>query len=193
MTHESAALGRCARGANSVRRMNRRAPLLLLLFLALGTWGARGLIEGPGHSDEIAPGATLRAVVTRVVDGDTIDVVLDGRRQTVRYIGIDTPESVKPNTPVQCFAKAASHHNDRLVGGRAVTLVVGAEPRDRYGRLLAYVRRRSDGLAVNEELVAGGYARTLTIAPNDARADRFAALAQTARARGAGLWGACSG
>lgn len=77
------------------------------------------------------PGAVLDGQVTRVVDGDTVKVELDGSRETVRYIGIDTPESVKPGTPVQCFAEKASARNAALVDGRRVRLVVGAEPRDR--------------------------------------------------------------
>jgi micrococcal nuclease len=134
---------------------------------------------------------TLRGEVLRVVDGDTIKVRLDGgRTERVRYIGIDTPESVKPNTPVQCFAKKASHFNTSLVSGRAVTLRTDAEERDRYGRLLAYVY--AGGRFVNRELVARGFARTLTIPPNVAHADEFAGLAHRAREAGMGLWKACS-
>src|SRR3954467_6321127 len=88
--------------------------------------------------------------VQRVVDGDTI-VLAGGER--VRYIGVDTPESVKPGTPVQCFAKAASHFNARLVEGKRVRLRYDAEHQDRYGRTLAYVYREADGLFVNAELV----------------------------------------
>jgi len=109
----------------------------------------------------------------------------------VRYIGIDTPESVKPNTPVQCFAKAASAFNERLVAGRRVTLVSDVEKRDRYGRLLAYVYRRPDGLFVNEELVQRGYARPLTIPPDVRFSARFTRLAGDARRAARGLWAAC--
>lgn len=137
-------------------------------------------------------GAALAVRVTRVVDGDTVQVQgPGGARDTVRYIGVDTPESVKPRTPVQCFAKAASHRNAELVQGRAVRLLLGAEPRDRYGRLLAYVFRAQDGRFVNEELLAGGFARTLTIPPNDRYAARFAAHAAAAARARRGLWGAC--
>jgi micrococcal nuclease len=139
----------------------------------------------------VVPGQTLTARVIRVVDGDTIHVDAGRGEETVRYIGIDTPESVKPDTPVQCYAKAASHRNEQLVGGQGVRLVVGAEPRDRYGRLLAYVYRVADGRFVNETLVDGGFARTLTIPPNDRYAARFAARAAVARQAGRGLWGAC--
>ena len=81
----------------------------------------------------------------RVVDGDTIHVEVDGRREKVRYIGVDTPESVKPGTPVECFAKRASAFNRHLSRAQRVRLVPDAEHRDRYGRLLAYVYRTSDG------------------------------------------------
>ena len=129
--------------------------------------------------------------VVRVVDGDTIHVQLDGRRETVRYIGVDTPESVKPGTSVQCFAKRASAFNGRLVAGERVRLVPDAEERDRYGRLLAYVYRARDGRFVNAALVRGGYAVALTIPPNVAHADDFRRLAAAARRKGRGLWSSC--
>ena len=121
-----------------------------------------------------------------MVDGDTIRVRLDGRTERVRYIGVDTPESVKPGTPVQCYAKRAAAANAALVAGRSVRLVGDVEQRDRYGRLLAYVYREPDGAFVNAQLVRDGYARTLTIAPNVAHAHQFAQLAQTARGAAAG-------
>jgi micrococcal nuclease len=131
------------------------------------------------------------AQVLRVVDGDTVQVRVEGRHVRVRYIGIDTPESVRPGAPVQCFAKRASAFNARLVVGERVRLVSDAERRDRYGRLLAYVYRVRDGLFVNAELVRRGYARTLTIPPNVAYAAEFRRLAAAARRKGRGLWSSC--
>ena len=128
--------------------------------------------------------------VVRVVDGDTIHVQLDGRRENVRYIGVDTPESVKPGTPVQCFAKRAGAFNRRLVAGERVRLVLDAEHRDRYGRLLAYVY--TGRTMVNAALVREGYADVLTVPPNVRYAERFRRLANEARLRGTGLWGSCS-
>src|SRR3954447_25373564 len=162
----------------------RRLLILIAAFAvaAVGIW--RPPVPGAGASEE-------DGIVTRVVDGDTIHVALGGTDETVRYIGIDTPESVKPNTPVQCFAEAASAANRRLVDGRRVVLTFDAERRDRYGRLLAYVRRADDGMFVNEELVRDGYARTLTIPPNVRFAERFAGLARQARDDERGLWRSC--
>jgi len=129
--------------------------------------------------------------VVRVVDGDTIRVRTGARVETVRYIGIDTPESVKPGAPVECFAHRAAAENERLVGGRRVRLERDAEARDRFGRLLAYVVREADGVDVNEALVRGGFAVPLTIPPNVRHAERLRAAAAAARREGLGLWRAC--
>ena len=135
------------------------------------------------------PQRSATAYVLRAVDGDTIEVRLDGKREDVRYIGIDTPETVKPGTPVQCFGPRAHRFNARLVTHRRVRLVFGAERRDVYGRLLAYAYL--DGRFVNAELARRGLARTLTIAPNDRFAGRFERLQSAAARAGRGLWGAC--
>src|SRR4051794_1580021 len=160
----------------------------ILLLLALAFAGCEAVTGGGGSE---SADRTQVGRVVRVVDGDTIHVHLGGVEEKVRYIGIDTPESVKPGTPVQCFAKRASAYNERLVGGEPVRVVRDAEARDRYGRLLAYVYRARDGLFVNAELVRGGYAQPLTIPPNVAHADQFRRLAAAARRAGRGLWSAC--
>lgn len=167
-----------------------------LPWLAVTALAAALLLGGCGRGGSsgavrTTPGSSTTARVERVVDGDTVVVRIDGRRERVRYIGIDTPESVKPDTPVQCYAEAASHENDRLVAGREVRLVFDREPRDVYGRLLAYVYRASDGLFVNRDLVRRGYARTLVRYPNVAHEREFATLRDTAQRRTLGLWGSC--
>src|SRR5919107_36130 len=134
------------------------------------------------------PGGGTTARVARVVDGDTIRVELPSGEEAVRYIGIDTPESVKPGAPVECFAKRASAFNERLVAGERVRLAPGVEGRDRYGRLLAYVYRARDGLFVNAELVRRGYATVATFPPNVAHERDFRRLATRARVSGRGLW-----
>jgi micrococcal nuclease len=177
---------------NRPRRGALSAPLFIaavLIAISLSRCGAGGGSEEPS--------GPLQAHVTHVVDGDTIDVELDdGSEETVRYIGIDTPETVKPGTPVQCGGPRAHEVNDRLVDGRTVTLRFDAERRDVYGRLLAYVylppsRPGGRPLFVNAELARRGLARTLTIPPNDSFAPLFARLAGRAGVRGRGLWGSC--
>jgi micrococcal nuclease len=157
-------------------------------LLALVVLAAVAALGGNALLDRGQAGAEGAQRVERVVDGDTI-VLAGGER--VRYIGVDTPESVKPGTPVQCFAKAASHFNARLVEGRRVRLRYDAERQDHYGRTLAYVYREPDGLFVNAELVRRGYATSLTIPPNVAHAEDFRRLASGARRAGRGLWSAC--
>ncbi len=163
------------------------AVLIGLAAVAAGFGDQLGLLDRLGGS----PARRGLARVERVVDGDTIRVRIDGREETVRYIGVDTPETKKPGTPVQCFGKRASAENERLVEGERVRLVAGAEPRDRYGRLLAYVHRERGDVFVNERLLRGGFARTLTIAPNDRYEARFRLAEARARASRAGLWGQC--
>lgn len=135
------------------------------------------------------PPGSATAYVLRAVDGDTIEVRVGGRDEDVRYIGIDTPETVKPGTPVQCFGPRAHRFNARLVTHRRVRLVFGVERRDVYGRLLAYVYLGDR--FVNAELARRGFARTLTIPPNDRFAGRFKRLQDAAARSGRGLWGAC--
>jgi micrococcal nuclease len=164
-----------------------RRLLLIALLVAAGC-GAT-VVGGRDDTQGGEAGRTFEGRVARVVDGDTIHVDLGDRREKVRYIGVDTPESVKPNTPVQCYAKAASAANARLVSGRRVRLELDVEDRDRYGRLLAYVY--AGKVFVNAELVRRGFAVPLTIPPNVRHAGRFRALAREAREAGRGLWAAC--
>lgn len=171
----------------------RQAPALrglALLALAAAIAAAAALTldrEGAAPPGERAGEATAR--VLRVVDGDTVAVSLAGRRERVRYIGVDTPESVRPGFPVECFGKRAGELNRRLVAGRTVRLRFDRERRDRYGRLLAYVY--AGGVFVNAELIRRGYATALAIAPNDSRAGLFRRLEDGARRAGRGLWSRC--
>jgi len=159
-----------------------------VLLLAL----VRGCREdGPEPDGDGArnAGESALAPVVDVVDGDTIEVELAGRVEDVRYIGVDTPESVAPGQPVECFGLAASEFNAELVAGERVRLRFDVERRDDYGRLLAYVYVGER--FVNAELLREGFARTLTIAPNDSFAARFARLEQAAGRAGRGLWSEC--
>jgi micrococcal nuclease len=151
---------------------------------------------GGGGGEPTSSAHAIEAKVVRVVDGDTIVASVEGDDQYVRYIGVDTPETVKPGTPVQCYGPRASEENHRLVEGRTVRLVFDRERRDDYGRLLAYVYTGAGQGAkgsrfVNATLVRDGYARTLTIAPNTAHASLLGRLEARAGKAGRGLWGAC--
>jgi micrococcal nuclease len=175
-----------SRSPRSVAVPMRRFLIVVAVLLAAFLAGGGALRLGASERDE------GRARVLRVVDGDTILVRIPGppaRRERVRYIGIDAPESVTPERPVECYGPASAAANRRLVGGRTVTLSTDAERRDRFGRLLAYVR--VDGRFVNAELVRGGFATALEIAPNLRHAARLRALEREARRAGRGLWGAC--
>ena len=161
------------------------AAVAVLAVLATGCPGAAG-----GRGPAPAVGGTGR--IEKVVDGDTVDIAVDGRVERVRLLGIDTPESVQPDTPVQCFAKEATARLQALLPpGTPVRLARDVEERDRFGRLLAYVYRQPDDLFVNLDLVRGGYAQALTFRPNVAHAGQLEGAARTARRAGRGLWGAC--
>lgn len=139
--------------------------------------------------DSPAPESVVDAEVLRVVDGDTIEVDLDGREEDVRLIGVDTPETVKPGEPVQCFGPEASEFAKSVLDDETVRLEFDRERRDVYDRLLAYVF--VEDRFVNAELIEGGFARTLEIEPNTSRASQLARLEAAAGAAGRGLWGAC--
>jgi len=120
--------------------------------------------------------------VLRVIDGDTIVVEIDGRRERVRYIGIDTPEMNDQREAIVARAQDATGANERLVGGKAVRLEFDVQRRDKYGRLLAYVW--VGDTMVNEELVREGFAELLTIPPNVKYAERLAEAHRAAREAG---------
>lgn len=163
----------------------RRITLALLLAACLVTAACSPSRAAP------ADGA---ATVVQVDDGDTIDVDLGGHRESVRLLGIDTPETHHPTKPVECYgAEASARTAELLPPGSRVRLVRDAEARDRYGRLLAYVYRADDDLFVNLSLVTDGFADTLDIAPNSAHAAELARAVGLARAASKGLWGTCGG
>lgn len=131
-------------------------------------------------------------VVAHLVDGDTLDVRIDGSVERVRLIGIDTPESVAEDRPVECFGPEAKDRLAELLPvGTQVRLERDVEARDRYGRLLAYVFRAGDDLHVNLALVADGYAEARRYEPNVARQGELDAADAEARADQRGLWPVC--
>ena len=161
----------------------RRCPMMVAVVLLAGACS---------HAPQASTDG--RASVVRVIDGDTIVVHIGGRDEHVRLLGIDTPETHKPDSPVECFGpEAADRLGSLLPAGTVVRLVRDVEARDRYDRLLAYVYRDQDGLFVDLAMVADGYAGTLSISPNFAHRDEFDRAASDARAAQRGLWHACGG
>jgi micrococcal nuclease len=150
--------------------------LALLVLLALGRTAA---------AQQAQPSALL-GYVTRVLDGDTIYVQIGGQIEKVRYIGVNTPEIHHPTKGTEPYGAAAREANRRLVEGRWVTLVLDVQPRDRFGRLLAYVY--IGNRFVNAELVWQGYAEAATYPPNVRYADYFVDLQRRAREAKRGLW-----
>lgn len=124
--------------------------------------------------------------VVKVIDGDTITLE---NGEVVRYIGIDTPETVHPSKPVQCFGKEASEKNKELVEGKMVRLEKDVSERDKYNRLLRYVW--IGDMFVNDYLVREGYAYASTYPPDVKYADQFLKAQQEARERKKGLWAGC--
>jgi endonuclease YncB( thermonuclease family) len=189
-----------------IDRWEGRSLVLLLLLLVLLA-GCEGYIDGPGGGGDGAgkappnldtsqaeraswpdpPKGAVAAKVQRVTDGDTFVATVHGRRERVRVIGVDTPESVDPNRPDEPFGEEASDFAKRYLDGETVRLAGDAEPRDRYGRMLAYVWL-TDGTFWNALLVAEGYAQQLTIPPNVTYAGLFRRLVGEARREDRGLW-----
>lgn len=158
---------------------------VFLLAILLSACSATGGAPSNGSRAGIA-------TVVHPVDGDTIVVDLDGREESVRLIGIDTPESVARDRPVECFGPEAKARTAELLSaGTVVRLERDVEARDRYGRLLAYVLR--DGVLVNLLLVEEGFAESFAYPPNLAHQTELAQAEATARAAERGLWPACGG
>lgn len=131
------------------------------------------------------------AVVIRVIDGDTVVLNLQGSTETVRLIGVNTPETVHPSKPVECFGPEASAFMHTLLQPKTkVRVQRDIEARDRYQRLLVYIYL-ADGTFVNQELLRLGFARTMSISPNTAFATKFAAIETAAHQNRIGLWLAC--
>ena len=154
--------------------------------------GALGISAAPAPRSQPAAPAELYPIV-RVIDGDTIKIIYKGATTTVRLLGVDTPETVKPNTPVQCYGPEASAEMHALLDGGEVAIETDPtqDLRDEYGRLLAYVFL-PDGTLVDELLIEQGYGREYTF---KGRAyvyqAQFKQAQRDAQAALRGLWSAC--
>lgn len=154
---------------------------------------ARGALVGWYAQSRIVsvslPARSEAATVVRVVDGDTVEVNIRGKRETLRLVGVNTPETVAPGRPVEPFGPEASAYTKGLLPpGTKVTVEIDVEERDRYGRLLGYAYL-PDGRMVNALLAEGGYADVMTIPPNVKYSELFLDLTRDAREAGRGLWG----
>lgn len=164
--------------------------VLVFAVLQQGVGAIRSAqVSEPAPADAVPVAPDGAILVAEVVDGDTI-ILATG--ETVRYIGIDTPETVDPRRGVQCFGPEASKANKALVAGEYVRLVADVEDRDKYGRLLRYVYL-TDGTFVNLALAVQGYAPAYTYPPNVAYTEEFRAAARDARNAKRGLWSKCRG
>jgi micrococcal nuclease len=189
--------------------MRRPLALALSLFVVAAPACARHqvdlTVQAPATLDQ-EPSGYEQADIVRVVDGDTIVVEITsrsdgpgageaqvGQEYPVRLIGIDTPESVKPGTPVECFGKEASAAAEALLDGEEVRLVKDVEEADRYDRLLRYVYL--EGEMANARLVVNGYASAYTYPPNVRHSRLFVQLQREARENDRGLWSSetCNG
>ena len=167
--------------------MNRPSRLAYLLSALIATcWSAARMASTA--SDKAGNAKEEAAFVTRVIDGDTLDVSISGRTERVRLLGIDAPELSHEGAPGEPFAREATAFARRLARGQRVTLSQepGHVDRDRYGRLLRYVTL-TDGRCLNVLLVCEGYAR-LFARDRLARGDELRACEKEARAGGRGLW-----
>ncbi|MBI3485701.1 thermonuclease family protein [Candidatus Daviesbacteria bacterium] len=197
---------------------NQQIKLLVLSILTLGLssyFFYQGLVASPNlvqkqpsqnlaqlpssssvlGSSSSANLANLEQVkVTRVIDGDTIEVEINGELKKLRYIGVNTPETVDPRRPVQCFGKEASAENKRLLEEKSVYLEKDISETDKYGRLLRYVYLPlSDGSVVfiNDYLVRQGFAYASTFPPDVKYQDKFLVSQKEASDNLRGLWLKC--
>lgn len=181
--------------------MNNKIPptaIIAIICIAI-VIGAILRLFGVGVGDVVAePIEYMPATITRVVDGDTVKAEINGVTETVRLIGIDTPETKHPRIGKEPYGEEASDYTTALLEGEAVVLEYDLEPRDHYGRLLAYIYIEDaqgewdiDGryyAQANEEIARAGLASPMTIAPNNRYAERYAEAVRVARERRIGMW-----
>jgi micrococcal nuclease len=152
--------------------------LLLLICIAI-TAGCQEKTASSNPNRE-------QVIVDRVVDGDTFEIQRNGKKEKVRLIGIDTPETKKPNTPVMFYGKEASDYTKKRLEKKTVGLEWDVDREDQYNRLLAYVWIEDE--LYNRTLVREGYARIATFPPNVKYVDSFKKDQEEARQKGKGLW-----
>ena len=170
----------------------KKAIIVVIVAVIAWLFGNDTLTQNDtGNSDIVA------GVVVRAVDGDTAVVKVDGQEKRVRFLGVDTPETVHPNKPVQFYGKEASNFTKESLNGRRVWLEYDENPQDRYGRHLAYIwlSKPSDinedsirANMFNAKLLLGGYAKVMIIKPNKRYESLFKKFQDEARQSGLGVW-----
>jgi len=139
----------------------------------------------------------VQALIVRAVDGDTAVVKIDGQEKRVRFLGVDTPETVHPNKPVQFYGKEASNFTKESLNGRRVWLEYDSNPQDRYGRHLAYIWLNNPKTInestirenmFNAKLLLGGYAKVMIIRPNKRYETEFKKFQEEAQNKKLGVW-----
>lgn len=173
-----------------LRKRDKRLLVSLVLSLLLLFFGYT--VNDQGFLEKLpseAPPGTYRVLATE--DGDTITVDMNGTKERVRFIGIDTPETQDPRKPVQCFGRAATNFTRQLIASNTVRLELDplSSNRDRYNRLLRYVYL-PDGRLVQAEILRAGYGFAYTSFPFT-KSDEFLALQKEARDQNRGLWNEC--
>ncbi len=165
-----------------MNNLNKILAAALTLFFLISIFFSKSF-----HVSNNTPGI----LVTKVIDGDTIEI--EGG-QRVRYLGVDTPETKDPRKSVECFGKEAYNKNKELVEGKRVVLEKDVTEKDKYDRFLRFVYLPLDGeqmLFVNDYLIREGFAHVLTIPPDVKFSEQFLEAQRQARENSKGLWGKC--
>jgi len=172
---------------NKTKQMLRVVASFALLIGLASCSSSSPLPNGQADLVKIADGK-----IVKVVDGDTVDIDIDGHTERVRLIGVNTPETKHPTKPIECFGPEASAYLTQLLPqGTVVRIERDVEARDRYSRMLLYLYLGSNDLFINLDLVARGYGTPMSIEPNTFHRNDFVRAAAQAEAANVGLWKAC--
>lgn len=181
------------RPKESTNKVSNKTKIILFIIALAGLIASIILISGlirilPKEKSVALPATPGYYKISYVSDGDTIAVMMDGREEKVRMIGVDTPETVKPNSPVECYGEAASNFLKSYLNNQTVRLESDPinQNRDRYDRLLRYVYMK-DGTLVNKKIIQDGYGFAYLSFPFT-KAEEFAAAQKDARLNNRGVW-----
>lgn len=177
-------------------KMNPKQAIIIIIIAGIAYFfGGESVLNFSGN--EAGNQDFVQAVIVRAVDGDTAVVKIDGQEKRVRFLGVDTPETVHPNKPVQFFGKEASNFTKESLNGRRVWLEYDSNPQDRYGRHLAYIWLNNPATInestmresmFNAKLLLGGYAKVMIIKPNKRYESEFKKFQEEAKRARLGVW-----